>query len=153
MEAVMEPSRVRAQILAEHDRLRARLTQLEEGIRTFVEGSTSQLRGLVDDTRSLLEDFIGHTELEDSVLSPVLLDADAWGPVRAHQLRESHVEQRRELRALLAFITQGSPVHEFKRRTLKWIACVRLDMREEEHSVLCRSLLRDDVVAVAMESG
>jgi hypothetical protein len=149
----MEPTRVRTRILEEHDRLRARLAELELAAMLALTDRSLPLTTLVADTRCLLEDFIEHTRLEDDLLAPALLDADAWGPMRASQLRESHVDQRRELHELLEMFGAGIAAKDSTARTLRWIARVRLDMQDEERTVLNRGLLRDDVVAVAMEAG
>lgn len=146
----MKPSHVRERILEDHQRLHARLHKLEQSV-DALEHEPAQLTTLTEMARSLLEDLVVHTELEDIILAAALCEIDAWGPVRASILRDHHEAQRRELRALIESYGNVGRCEDVARLTLNWIREVRSDMYHEEREVLTRTLLRDDLIAVEME--
>lgn len=148
----MDPSQVRERILKEHDQLHARLGALEKAVHAMV-SDPRRVAAVVETARALLEDFVTHTELEDQILGAALLEIDAWGPVRAQSMRAHHEEQRRSIRELLVVYQQTQSQDEVEEITNRWIADVRCDMRHEESDILTHTLLRDDLIAVAMESG
>jgi DNA repair protein RadC len=148
----MYPSEVRERILGDHERLHALLCALETSV-DGLERDASQLGTVVQIARSLLEEFVVHTELEDSILGDALCDIDAWGPVRAQRLHEHHEAQRSELRSLLENYGQIQSQNEIVRVTQTWIRELRSDMHHEETDILTRTLLRDDPISVGMESG
>jgi hypothetical protein len=149
----MNPSHVRRRILHEHTLLRERLANLENTLTTLSRGHPADVRALAEAATHLLSDLVRHTHFEDLVLGRVLSEIDAWGPVRAKQLTDHHLQQRRELRAMIAAYAELSSAEETARVTRDWIAWIRDDMREEEQDILNRNLLRDDPIAVEMEVG
>jgi hypothetical protein len=91
---------------------------------------------------------------EERHLSPALRDADAWGDERARRLVADHLEQR----ALLDFILERLSDEERPAALLfsdvfGLIAFLRQDMEEEERDFLSERLLRDDVIAIDVETG
>ena len=82
------PERARADVLAEHARLRARLDQLvAQALPTARKVGHAALRGLLTELRSAIQD---HVQLEERELVPLLQTVDAWGPVRVAKLRDRH---------------------------------------------------------------
>jgi hypothetical protein len=148
----MYPSQVRERILRDHEQLQVRLQALEEAVNAMA-GDPGRFESVVETSRALLEQFVTHTELEDRILGAALLDIDAWGPVRARNLREHHATQRRELRELLVTYRHIQSREDVARITRHWIGDVRSDMQHEETDLLTPTLLHDDVIAVAMECG
>ncbi len=149
----MQPSQVRLRILEDHVNLRQQLTSLEVSI-DFLPYDPSRLAAVADAAGQLLADLVIHTELEDAVLGPVLLDVDAWGTIRERSLLEHHAAQRAELRRLVdAYAKRSENPDEIAALTRAWIREVRADMEREERDLLVASLLRDDMIAIDMECG
>lgn len=148
----MKPSDVRARILKDHAALRRHLMELEEAVAAMLRDvaalpSASQLAS------KLLVDVVRHTELEDTILAPALMDLDAWGQIRAEQLLLHHQQQRAYMVELSdLYSSEGRPL-QLARATYALIADLRLDMAHEERDILSADLLRDDVIAVAAECG
>ena len=148
----MNPSVVRKRILQEHAALRRRLRELEAAV-DAMHTDASQVRCVVDIARELLTELVVHTELEDAILAPALREIDAWGPIRANSLLEHHESQRAQLRELAECYGAAEDCERIAHITLEWLRDVRTDMTHEETEVLSASLLRDDPIAVGMESG
>lgn len=144
---------VRGRILEEHRQLRHRLDLLER----MVDGLQEDPRrcGSVNRAaRDVLRLLIAHTQLEDSILVPVLQTLDAWGEVRADQLLSHHVQQRAELQALIqSYARPSGDLEELAVRTLAWIADVRSDMASEECGILSQEHLDDERIAIDGEAG
>jgi len=84
----------------------------------------------------------------------VLETIDAWGRVRARQLRAEHIEQRKALEELLAKLDDraisdqslASAVIELQRQILE-------DMAQEERNELSSELFWDDTPRTGSEGG
>lgn len=149
----MRPSHARQRILEDHAELRRRLTDLEAEL-DFLLHDPTRLRSISETAQTLLRELSQHTELEESVLGPVLLEIDAWGQIRERELRQHHAEQRTQLGALVeAYGERQTDPEAISRLTRSWIGDVRADMYHEERELLTAELLRDDIIAVQMESG
>jgi hypothetical protein len=148
----MNPSHVRLRILQEHETLRQRLNELEDAVNAILIDSTSSAR-VVELTRKLLLELERHTELEDEILAPALMEVDAWGPVRADQLLQHHRLQRAEVRELTRLFEMHVQPRDVARVANSLTRDLRADMEYEERDILSADLLRDDVVAVASNSG
>ena len=149
----MRPTHARQRILEDHAELRRRLTNLEAEL-DFLPDDPTRLPSISETASTLLRELSQHTELEESVLGPVLLEIDAWGQIRERSLREHHAEQRAQLGALAeAYVARQADPDAISRLTRSWICDVRADMSHEERELLTADLLRDDIVAVQMESG
>jgi hypothetical protein len=148
----MDPSQVRTRILRDHDSLRRHLSELEAECRAMLTDSTRTdcVRGLAHE---VLWELTQHTELEDEILAPALLEIDAWGQVRADQLLTHHRCQRERIHALADLYDAGLALTEIKLITESFIAELRDDMEHEERDLLHPDLLRDDIVMVACNSG
>ena len=148
----MNPSHVRTRILEEHEVLRLHLRKLEEAVDAM----------LVDDAhlvtvsrlaRKLLVDLTSHTELEDAILAPALLEIDAWGPVRVGALLEHHERQRQQARELSEVYESTDSPLSIAHLTCALVRDLQEDMQHEEQEILNADLLRDDLVSVAAECG
>lgn len=148
----MNPSFVRARILEDHASLRRQLKELEQAV-DEMHGDPSQCDNVIEIACQILTALVKHTELEDSILAPALREIDAWGSIRATLLLDHHATQRTQLRELVEDYERPENPERIARFTLAWIREVRADMAHEEMDVLSAALLKDDPIAVAMESG
>jgi hypothetical protein len=148
----MTPSEVRSRILSDHERLRGDLEALEAAVSQALDRtSTASLRM---DTEAFLARLRAHMQWEESYLLPALREADAWGAERADALIRDHREQR----DLLTFVDtrlrdEAEPAALLARNISNLIALLREDMRHEEAELLDERVLRDDVVAIDVETG
>jgi hypothetical protein len=132
--------------------LRGQLLLLEREVAALTRDK-SRIELVTQLALGLLVELTAHTRLEDDVLAPTLREIDAWGPVRANMLLEHHDQQRKDLERLLQLYAHLRDPGDIANITLELIADIRADMRHEEQSLLSPTLLRDDVIAVAMEAG
>jgi len=151
----MRPSEVRTRVLADHERLRRDLERLEA-----LSNGVSERRGdarvaaLREEAQSFLVRLREHMRWEEAHLLPALRDADAWGRERAERLQGDHREQRELLDFIVARLRDRErPGPVVARDVAGLIDLLREDMREEEEALLDERVLRDDVVAIAMETG
>lgn len=148
----MEPSQIRERILSEHRALGVRLDRLEALARGVERGRTP-LDVLRDEVADLLVALREHMNVEDELLAPALLDADAWGDVRSAQLVEHHELQRAELDRLLQELRSPDQSRAAcAELVLGLIDDLRLDIRREEKELLDPSVLRDDIITGGITS-
>ncbi len=150
----MQPSEVRQRIINDHRLIKIMVSEIRDlALRT--QAGESYLAGkLRERARNLYECFCRHIDLEDVILVDALRDADAWGEERAEALRSEHREQREVLTYLLERLLdpiqpQILMVHDL----LNFTAWLSDDMRNEEETILHEGLLRDDVVAIHVNTG
>ena len=148
----MKPSQVRARILKDHAALRRHLMELEGAIEAMLADS-AELPKVSDLASQLIIELVRHTELEDKILAPALMELDAWGQIRAEQLLLHHQQQRACIVELSDLYHSDARTLEIARATYGLIADLRADMEHEERDILSADLLRDDVIAVATECG
>src|SRR5262245_26339997 len=149
----MEPSEVRTRILGDHERLRADLDRLEALVSDLRDGR-AELAMLRLDGGALLARLQVHMRWEESYLLPALRAADAWGEERAERLVRDHREQRDVLAFLAARLRdEAQPAALVAGDVDHLITLLRDDMREEEADLLDERVLRDDVVAIEVETG
>lgn len=141
-------SSVRAQILAQHDRLRSFLAQAVRIAHAAAGGDTSAGRSLFAICTGLRTRLEKHMAFEESALVPALLQGDSWGAERARHLEDEHVRQRQELTMLVAVgQTEADPrTVAFTLQTL--ISDVLIDMDHEERDLLVPEVLHDDPIVV-----
>ncbi|HBQ13429.1 MAG TPA: hypothetical protein DEF51_20565 [Myxococcales bacterium] len=87
------PSRVRAEILESHDRIRARIAEVRR-MGTFARNNGALLPQLTEATGDLIGTVRDHIEREHRLLVPTLRTIDAWGPERARRLLATHRAQK-----------------------------------------------------------
>jgi hypothetical protein len=133
------PSAVLAELKGQHDTLRALMQDCERLADAADAGAdvTLELEIAVKRLRVL---FHVHNQLEEAVLRPLLLEADAFGAVRVDRMVDVHVVEHRVIAARLAGRPDG---------TLRDIlATLRQHLAEEERHFLSERVLRDDLVTV-----
>lgn len=101
----------------------------------------------LEKVRAALEE---HLASEEELLVPILMADPPLGPDRAVRLYTEHARQRAELAALAR--SNDHPV-TLARRLRALIDAFVADMTEEEHFLLTRDVLRDDLVSVDQECG
>jgi hypothetical protein len=148
----MNPSDVRIRILQDHDRLRQYLSDLEAAVEAMLLDAADEAR-VAELVRNLQVELSRHTELEDTILAPALMEIDAWGAVRSKQLLAHHQTQRREIGELSNLFDAHLGHHDIAQVISRLILDVRHDMAHEERDLLSADLLRDDVIAVGSNSG
>jgi DNA repair protein RadC len=148
----MKPSHVRTRIIQDHTTLRLQLEQLENSVALMLADETKAAQ-VAELARQVLLELVQHTELEDAILAPALMEADAWGPQRASQLRAHHESQRAQLRELTSLYGGRLTPSDIARVTEDFVRDLRSDMEHEERDLLSVDVLRDDVIVVSCESG
>lgn len=155
----MRPSEVLTRIKYEHAELRERLSRLETHLAALTEGESNASALVLEHARGLSARLAEHVDLEDALLAPTLRATDAWGEQRADALIGHHVEQRREIDALLEKLAELGPrddawtVVALVCTVRDFAADLERDMAHEERELLDADLLRDDVVSIAPEAG
>jgi hypothetical protein len=92
--------------------------------------------------------------LEEKILQPVIVQVDAWGPVRVERMIEEHREQRLLLRAVANDIADERRPSDELADELAWLVETLLhDMEREEKEFLAEDLLRDDGFVVDQSDG
>lgn len=148
----MYPSHVRTRIMQDHESLRQRLSELEDAVSAMLADETKASR-VSELAHQLLLELARHTELEDAILAPALMEIDAWGQIRANQLLTHHQAQRAQIRELTVLYSMRLLPPDTARVTISLVNELRADMEHEERDILHADILRDDVIAVAGESG
>jgi iron-sulfur cluster repair protein YtfE (RIC family) len=146
--------RVRARILADHERLR-RLIGAAERVAALIDDGEEDLG---DSLRVLMVALFRklkvHMQYEDEMLQPILAKIDAFGEVRAAQFDKEHEEQRDQMGQILhvACDLRAHP-REVAGKTRDLLQRLLVDMDYEEREFLDPDLLRDDIVAIDPEAG
>jgi hypothetical protein len=149
----MKPSEVRTRILSDHERLRADLDRLEVLVRDL-RGGRAASGTLRLHAAALVARLQAHMRWEEFYLLPALRDADAWGEQRAERLVSDHRQQRELFDFLNARLCDDAqPAALVARDVAHLVSLLRDDMREEEAELLDEHVLRDDVVAIAVQTG
>jgi hypothetical protein len=136
----MNPSEARLRCLAQHEWLRAMLMQTRAFARRFLAGEA--VKPALDAALHELRDaYEVHNAFELSVLEPMLIGADAWGPVRVARMVDEHGAEHAALEDLLV-----GPTEEVAMRFDDFAELVDAHMAAEERTFLSIQVLRDDVV-------
>lgn len=137
----MTNEEIRARILEDHEEIRGILDELGRLNRRFAHEADvgDEIRAL---GVGLLQVFVAHLSLEDSLLLPLLEAAPGDGSQLAERLDREHGEQR----ALLHFIFerlehQRQPTTVMARELDQFAEYVRTDMAHEEETILRVGLL------------
>jgi hemerythrin-like domain-containing protein len=150
----MRPSEVRHKIQQDHVAIRGMLLSLEHLSGQVLEGERALLGALRLEGEALLKTLLEHMDWEDRNLAPVLRAADAWGEERATRLDADHREQRELFAHILESVQdQSRPAALIARNVLDLVQLLREDMDLEESELLDPSVVRDDVVAIDVETG
>jgi hypothetical protein len=100
MPALIFPSKVRDEVLAQHADLRELLRATVDDLSRQAAAGESDCARLRVMGRELCARFHEHLLYEDEELVPVLAVLDTWGPERVRELHDEHARQRRTLGAL-----------------------------------------------------
>jgi hemerythrin-like domain-containing protein len=150
----MLPSEVRRRVLTDHEALRARLEEIEDLVVVVEEGGAERELSLRMRAVEFLDALERHMQWEERHLVPVLRDSDAWGPERVERFHHEHREQREVLRHILAILgDRDRPATLVARGIRDFAVLMRADMEDEESVFLDPRVVRDDVVAIDVETG
>jgi iron-sulfur cluster repair protein YtfE (RIC family) len=143
----LSASQIRRLILDEHTVIRDILEEIEQALGEMtrrVPGSISRLRACL---RTFHGAFLRHLEHEETVLRPILVDVDAWGPARVATMDEEHAAQRAAL-AQLSRLVLDEDLDGTVRHLEEFLRRLRADMDGEEHHALSEEVLRDDIIVI-----
>lgn len=154
------PSEVRSLILMAHANIRRLLRRVERTARKILTSPVPQpneLEAAYQSAHTLCNAMATHMDLEDHVLAPALEALDAWGKVRADQMRSEHAEQAQVLRDYLSALERLSNApyagSALALMVQQLVDSLRTDMQTEEETLLRPDLLCDDPTAVVVEAG
>jgi hemerythrin-like domain-containing protein len=136
------PSKLLAELLAQHDELRTIMDRCEELADQFDAGQSTAL-ALTGEIARLRLAFDAHNRFEEQLLRPVLREIDAFGDVRIERMFTDHVGEHRAMRLQLGDDTTNA--------LRGAIDSLRVHLQAEERYFLSSRVLRDDVVS--LESG
>ncbi|MGZ6164342.1 MAG: hemerythrin domain-containing protein [Myxococcaceae bacterium] len=143
----LSASQVRSLILDEHTVLRDVLEEIDETLGEMtrrVPGAIGRLRGTL---RTFQDAFLRHLNHEETVLRPLLVDVDAWGPARVEAMDEEHRAQRAAI-AELSRLALDADLDATVQRIEDFVRRLRADMDGEEHHALSPEVLRDDIIVI-----
>lgn len=136
------PSKVLAELIAQHDGLRQIMDRCEE-LADQLDAGLSNPLALTREVAKLRLAFDEHNKFEEKLLRPVLSEMDAFGDVRIDRMFNEHLSEHRSMRQQL-----GDPTTNALRGV---IDSLRVHLQAEERYFLSSKVLRDDVVV--LESG
>lgn len=151
----LPPSQVCELMRTEHTNIRMLLDRTDDQAREVLatDGSAKQadvdreVHALRDAARQLYTSLSAHIELENRILAPALKQTDAWGPLRADGLLSCHAEQKLALEgALMELDDLTQPPKALAAHVELLIQGIREDLENEENTLLCPELLRDDPI-------
>jgi iron-sulfur cluster repair protein YtfE (RIC family) len=146
----MQPSEVRERVLQEHVALRGLLSRVESLAQLVAADEPARVDDLRAAAESLLDTLASHIEWEDRHLAPALRDANVRGTELEARLVRDHIEQREVLRhALERLHDKGRPAALMARNLLDLVTLLRVDMEDEESSLLGSDVLRDEPIRSA----
>ena len=135
----MTRAEVLAKLQAQHATLRsmmARCVDLADALDAG-HGSATDVLAAVADLRVMFE---AHNRFEESVLRPILRDADAFGDVRIDHMIADHVDEHRTMYRRLG----DGPTGELRAT----VASLQDHLAAEERYFLSPRVVRDDLVTV-----
>jgi hypothetical protein len=133
------PTRALAELVTQHEALRTLMDRCEQ-VADEVDLCEAGPTQLAREVARLRLAFDAHNKLEEELLRPVLLAADAFGAVRIDRMVEDHVGEHRAMRTRL-----GSSTTSELRAVIE---SLRAHLESEERYFLTSKVLRDDVVTV-----
>jgi hypothetical protein len=143
----LSPEETRTAILEQHRVLREGLTEVQGEALGLLNASKGTRAQLLEHLTRFVARFEGHMSFEDERLVPVLRTIDAWGPERVERFRDEHERQRRILASLISDSEKAGEI-ELALLTLGFVQLLRIDMEEEEATMLSADLLRDDPITI-----
>ncbi len=143
----LSASQVRDLILDEHIILRDILEEIEASLGEMTRRVPGALGRLRASLRTFHDAFLRHLQHEETVLRPLLVDVDAWGPARVDSMDEEHRSQRAAL-AQLSRVALDADVDCTIQHVEEFIRRIRADMAGEEQHALSEEVLRDDIIVI-----
>jgi hypothetical protein len=134
------PSKTLAELIAQHDALRGMMDTCDDLANKLEGDPNADPAALVREIAKLRIAFEAHNKFEEQLLRPVLLEHDAFGPVRVDRMVEDHVHEHRAMAQRL-----GSPAIEGLRDVIETL---RAHLDAEERYLLNAKVLRDDLVTI-----
>jgi len=142
----LKNSEIRELLLKDHEVLRSELAKLEGDLKR-PPSSADGKRKLREQLDRLLDTLRKHSERSLRLLKPVIVDLDAWGPLRAEQIDKEH-EELNVLATRFAQIDIGSEPKKWVDEVTQVIAHLREELDDAERTRLSPEVLRDDVIVV-----
>jgi len=143
----LSASQVRSLILDEHAVLRDILEEIDQALGELTRRVPGALGRLRASLRTFQEAFQRHLSHEETLLRPILVDVDAWGPARVESMDEEHRAQRAAL-AELTRIRLDEDVDSTIQSIEAFVRRLRADMDGEESHALSEEVLRDDIIVI-----
>lgn len=144
------PNNVREHILEQHREIAVELRLLQ----SFAESHPFDLGRIRAQTHRLLPMLTAHRALEDQILAPALIEADAWGDMRSASLATHHEVQEAHIRVLSKRILhEALPDRIVRNAVSALVSLLQAEMRQEEDELLRPEVLRDDVIAIDAMGG
>ena len=135
----MTPKDVLDKLLTQHESLRVLMDECEQ-LADELDARGGPPTQLLPRVAQLRVAFEAHNKFEESVLPPILRDADAFGDVRIERMVADHVGEHRAMHDRLA----AGPTAELRAT----IARLREHLATEERYFLSSRIVRDDLVVV-----
>ena len=138
----MRPSEIRDELLAQHEELRAKISDVRRLIDHQGRGGDGDLQGSILRLAGVVSI---HNAREEELMRDVFPTLDAWGPARAEVMREEHVLEHQELfDSLMASrdALDGGSLEGVRELLDNMLA----HMEREEKVFLCKEVLCDDGV-------
>jgi iron-sulfur cluster repair protein YtfE (RIC family) len=143
----LSASQVRSLMLDEHVILRDLLEEIDQTVGELTRRVPGALGRLRASLRTFHDAFLRHLQHEETVLRPILVDVDAWGPARVDSMDEEHRSQRAAL-AQLSCLALDADVECTVQHVETFVHRIRADMDWEEHHALSEEVLRDDIIVI-----
>jgi hypothetical protein len=136
-------SSVRTEILAQHGRLRAQLSQLRAEARQVVHQEPGEIADLPGMLGRLLRSLDEHIAFEESQLTPLLQGRNPFGHRYAQLLLEDHARQREDLAIIARQADDPDDVISLAMVIQAFTSDVLRDMDDEELPFLTPQVLSD----------
>jgi iron-sulfur cluster repair protein YtfE (RIC family) len=149
----IRPSEVRSRILRDHETLSERLAALQRAADEAADTNGEACARTREFACLLVEELADHLEVEEQLLVPLLRDMDAWGPLRADELRHHHEQQWRGLKRLRERVTSPLQARELAAHIALMVQVLRHELQQEARHLLTPEILRDDVLGIDVEDG
>jgi hypothetical protein len=134
-----EPSRLLAELLQQHDSLRAIMDRCEE-LADQLDAGKGDAGALTREVAKLRIAFDTHNKFEEQLLRPMLREIDAFGEVRVERMFHDHLREHRAMRLQLGDATTNA--------LRGAIDSLRVHLQAEERYFVSSRVLRDDVVSI-----
>lgn len=133
------PKHALTELIHQHDQLRDIIYRCE-ALADELDAGKAEPSTLLAEVARLRVLFDVHNKYEETLLRPILREADAFGEVRIERMVSDHVNEHRTMRENL-----GSPLTAELRATLEQL---KFHLATEERYFLSSRVLREDVVVV-----